>query len=138
MMGEKLPSKVAVWRCTATPPPQIFLLRMLQGFFIGLRSGDDCGHTMTFFPFLPIAARDAVVFFAAWDGALSCMKARFFLLLHGTKQSIRIFMLFAGVILTPSGTQKEPTLSSIPAQSLTPPPPLLMSQPCQDMVAISI
>ncbi|CAI9589918.1 unnamed protein product, partial [Staurois parvus] len=36
---------------------------MLQRFSIGLRSGEDGGHTMTFSPFIPIAAIDAEVFF---------------------------------------------------------------------------
>ncbi|CAI9553293.1 unnamed protein product, partial [Staurois parvus] len=40
---------------------------MLQRFSIGLRLGEDGGHTMTFSPFIPIAAIDAEVFFA-WDG----------------------------------------------------------------------
>ncbi|CAI9570962.1 unnamed protein product, partial [Staurois parvus] len=38
---------------------------MLQRFLIGLRSGEDGGHTMTFSPFIPITAIDAEVLFAA-------------------------------------------------------------------------
>ncbi|XP_049439140.1 protoporphyrinogen oxidase isoform X1 [Epinephelus fuscoguttatus] len=34
---------------------------MLQRFSIGLRSGEDGGHTMSFSPFMPIAANDAEV-----------------------------------------------------------------------------
>ncbi len=104
---------------------------MLQRFSIGLRSGEDGGHTMSFSPFMPIAANDTEVFFAAWDGALSCMKkillrkAQFFFLYHGRKWSVRNSIYFAEVIFTPSGTLKGPT-SSLPmilAQNMTPPPP---------------
>ncbi len=86
---------------------------------------------MSFSPFMPIAANDTEVFFAVWDGALSCMKmillrkAQFFFLYHGRKWSVRNSIYFAEVIFTPSGTLKGPTssLPMIPAQNMTPPPP---------------
>lgn len=81
-------------------------------------------------PLMPIAAKASMVFFVAWDGALTCMKmillwkAQFFLLYHGKKCAVRNSTYFAEVILTPSDTFKGPTdtLPMILAQNIPPPP----------------
>ena len=108
---------------------------------MGLRSGEDGGHTMSFSSFMPIAANDTEVFFAAWDGALSCMKmillrkARFFFLYHGRKWSVNI--LCRGHFHTfrdPKGAYQLSSNDSGPKQDSS--TSLLTSQPCWDMVAI--
>lgn len=80
---------------------------------------------------MSIVSKETMVFIAAWDGALSCMKiilfqnALFFFLYHGRKWSVRNSTYLVEVILTRSGTLTGPTISlpNISNQIITPPPP---------------
>lgn len=104
---------------------------MLHRFSIGLRSGDDGGHTMNFFSLHAHSSQGPNGIFAAWNGALSCMKmilllkARFFFLYHGSKWAVRNSTYFAEVIWTPWGTLKGliKSLPMFPAQNITLPSP---------------
>lgn len=112
-------------------PPLIELPLMLHRFSRGLRSGDDGGHTMNFFSLHAHSSQGPNGIFAAWNGALSCMKmilllkARFFFLYHGSKWAVRNSTYFAEVIWTPWGTLKGliKSLPMFPAQNITLPSP---------------
>lgn len=113
------------------PPAYTFLLRMLHGFSMGLRSREHAGHTIIS-PFLTRTFfKKSVVKCAACEGALSCMKTIFlrkvilFFFYHGNKCSFRNAMYVGVVILIPSLTRKGPTSWSlmIAAKNITPPPP---------------
>lgn len=56
------------------PPSQIFFLRMLDRFSLGLSSGDDGGWPHhVFSPFMPVATKQSVVgFFFLQHGILRC------------------------------------------------------------------
>lgn len=59
--------QVAVWM-----PPALIDLSL--GCPKDSQQGQGGGHTLSLSAFMAMAASDAEVFFAAWDGALSCMK----------------------------------------------------------------
>lgn len=89
-------------------------------FSVGLRSGDDGGHTMIFSPLIPMQPRNVVnlVFYAAWDSALSCMKIMLwlkvqFFLYDARKWAVKNSTDLADVILTPSHFPVFHTASSL-------------------------
>lgn len=94
----------------------------------GWGQGRMGGHSMSLCTSMPIA-NNAEVFFAAWNGALSCMKiillqiVQFFFQYHGRKWSVRNSVIFTTLV-----NLKLPTSSLATA--------VLISQPCWDMVAI--
>ncbi len=127
---------------TASHPHRSFAWGCSKRFTIGLRSGEDGGHNMSFSTFMPIAASDTEVFFATWDGALSCMKmillrkARFFVPWKKVV-SQKLYMLCHGNFHTfrdPKGAYQLSPHDSGPKHDYS--TSLLTSQPCWDMVAI--
>lgn len=63
----ELSPRAAVWMWTASHPHRSFVSGGVQRFSIGLRSGECGGHTRSFSPFVPLAAKDAEAFLAGWD-----------------------------------------------------------------------